>query len=1310
MTVPAVPPAEAPHEGAVLGVRRRQGERLLFWLTVAYFVFGGLFLVLREVVAPRIGDYRAEIAVALERAIGLPVAIDSLSAEWAGLRPRLHIGGLQISERDGSAALRFERVEAVLAWSTVLRLQPHFHRLEILSPQLALRREADGRLFVAGLPVDTDGAGDGGSLEWLLAQREILVRDAALSWSDGQRGAPELRLEKVSFRLDRRGGRYRFGLMAEPPAGLASRLDLRGDLVGTDPRDPVSWAGQLYLALDHAELGAWRPWIDYPVDIDGSGGLRAWIGLDADRQTSLSANLALDGVVTRLAPELPELDLENLRGQISLRRSAGGGTLQTRGLALRTGDGVTLAPVDIDLSVRGPSGGWVEEVSEGEFRVNRLDFAALARLAGHLPLDEAVRRRLAAFDPRGEASAVRIEWRGPVAEPQGWQIQASFRGIGLAAQDALPGLGGLSGEIDGNERGGRFRIAGEDAWIDLPAVFPEPRLALSTLRAEGGWSRRDGALELTLDSASFENADATGSASGRYRPVAGGPGEIDLTARLQQADGAAVWRYMPLVVNQDTRDWLRRSIVGGVAPEARLRLRGDLADFPFINGADGQFLVTARIAGARLEYAPGWPAIDAIDGELRFEGESMLVTAERGSIYGVRLSEVSAAIPSLMAHGGETMTIRGRAAGATADFLRFVSESPVATRINRFTDDMRAEGAGTLDLTLVMPLRQIADTTVEGRYRFADNRLWVVQGLPPLESAAGTLRFTGDTMAIPQARARLFGEPLTLTANTDEDGIVGFKASGTLAVSALRGEMDWPALAHLSGSTPWSADIALRREGVSVTVQSELAGITSSLPEPLNKPAGDRWPLRFELVGMDGGQRERMRATLADRIDLALLRRATPLGWAVERGGLGVFRPLPSAEDGVMVDARLDALDVDAWRRALRAPSADESAGAPALPLAGLRLDTGRLRAFGQTLNDVALRATAQSGDWRGQIASREANGRFEWRNAGDGALLARFDRVTLAAGEDEAETEAADDEPLRRLPAVDLQVKDFKLRDKALGELEVKAVNRGGEWQLESLAIRNPDAQLSSSGVWRTGVRQSTRLDFRLETGNVGALLQRLGYPDAVRDGEAVLAGKLGWQGAPVKVDYPSLAGSMQIDAAKGQFNKLEPGVGRLLGVLSLQALPRRITLDFRDVFSEGFVFDRVSGSIGVEAGVMHTDDLLIRGPAARIAMRGDTDLAAETQDLRVTVQPTLSESIAIGAAAGLINPVAGVVTYIAQKALSDPFEKLLAFDYAITGTWGEPKVEKLTGSAPPPGARDAAPSDQPDPAAPRSEPARQQ
>ena len=168
-------------------------------------------------------------------------------------------------------------------------------------------------------------------------------------------------------------------------------------------------------------------------------------------------------------------------------------------------------------------------------------------------------------------------------------------------------------------------------------------------------------------------------------------------------------------------------------------------------------------------------------------------------------------------------------------------------------------------------------------------------------------------------------------------------------------------------------------------------------------------------------------------------------------------------------------------------------------------------------------------------------------------------------------------------------------------------------------------------------------------------------------------------WQGAPTRIDYPSLAGRMDLAAEAGQFNKLEPGVGRLLGILSLQSLPRRITLDFRDVFSEGFAFDGISGSIDVADGVMHTEDLSIRGPAARVRMRGTADVEAETQDLRVAVQPTLSESVAIGAAASLLNPVAGVLTYLAQKALSDPIEKFFAYEYEIRGTWDDPEVRRL-------------------------------
>jgi uncharacterized protein YhdP len=286
---------------------------------------------------------------------------------------------------------------------------------------------------------------------------------------------------------------------------------------------------------------------------------------------------------------------------------------------------------------------------------------------------------------------------------------------------------------------------------------------------------------------------------------------------------------------------------------------------------------------------------------------------------------------------------------------------------------------------------------------------------------------------------------------------------------------------------------------------------------------------------------------------------------------------------------------------------------------------------------------------------------------------------VVGGAGDAAGDPQYVDDaQPPRRLPGLDIVAERFSLRGMELGRLEATAHNRGGQWHLDSVALANPDGRLSGAGRWVPGELAQTELDFRLEADDIGRFLTRVGYADAVRGGRAVLAGKLDWRGAPTRIHYPSLSGAFTLEAHNGQFRQLEPGVGRLLGVLSLQSLPRRLTLDFRDVLSEGFAFDRISGTIAMAAGVARTDDLLIRGPAARILMRGSADLEHETQDLRVSVQPTLSESVAIGAAAGLINPVAGVVTYFAQKALSDPIERLFAFDYAVSGSWSDPKVEK--------------------------------
>ena len=187
-----------------------------------------------------------------------------------------------------------------------------------------------------------------------------------------------------------------------------------------------------------------------------------------------------------------------------------------------------------------------------------------------------------------------------------------------------------------------------------------------------------------------------------------------------------------------------------------------------------------------------------------------------------------------------------------------------------------------------------------------------------------------------------------------------------------------------------------------------------------------------------------------------------------------------------------------------------------------------------------------------------------------------------------------------------------------------------------------------------------------------------------AVRNAPTKITGSLAWNGAPNDFDYPTLSGSFKLQTGAGQFTKIDPGIGKLLGVLSLQALPRRITLDFRDVFSEGFAFDDIAGSFQIAQGLMKTTDLRLEGPAASVTITGSIDLGRETQSLDVRVRPALSSTFSAGAAVLFIaNPLIGAAvgagTLLAQKLLDNPLGQMFSYDYRVTGSWSDPLVERV-------------------------------
>lgn len=1246
-------------------------------LFVLYFAAGLLILVGRHLLMPELAGQRELIERKLSAAIGLPVKIAAVSAAWPGLHPQLGIEGLQIHDpRDpgGRPALAFDRVAAEIGWSSLLFLELRLHRLEIVAPQLEMRRDAAGTLFIAGLPMG--GGEDGGFADWLLEQRRIVVRDARLVWRDELRGALPLELQQVNFELRNFGGHHSFGLTARPSTAVAAAIDLRGNLVGDSAADLAGWHGEFFADIAAVDLAAWSPWLDLPLEMThGRGGLRLWLEFADLLPTGFTADVHLADFSARLRPELPPLAVSRLDGRLAGRRAGNELAGEIRRLTLATPEGVEVQPLDASLRLvtRGRREG-------GELRANRVDLGILAVLADRVPLPAQLHEALRAFAPRGRIDDLAFSWQGQLEAPARWQAKGGFEGLALAAHKELPGFAGISGRLDGDERAGTVVIDSRGAQIHLPAVFPEPTLALAAIEAKIDWRRRAGAIEFQLDRLAFHNDDASGEANGSYRHTGQGPGEIDLSARLTRAAGDAVWRYMPLVVNRDARDWLRAGIVGGRADNAVLRLKGPLADFPFADGRGGIFQVKSKVHGATLNFAPGWPQMTGIDGDLLFEGVRMEIRARRGDIMGVALSDMQAVIPALDA-GEEVLTVTGRARGETQRFLDFIEASPVGARIDHFTETMTAQGTGDLDLKLTMPLRRIANTQVEGRYRFAGNRLQVLPALPPFTDAQGELSFTAERLQAKNLRARLLDQPLALEVTSAPGGVVRVAAAGTLAAQGLRNHYGLRAFDHLSGEAPWRGTVTVKRPSAEIRIESALDGLASSLPDPFNKSARDRLPLT--VTGRIEPRGDEWSVVLGDAVVLRLQEAGD--GW---RGGLAlgaaaVRAPPPAPAQGIALGVALPALDLDDWRPLLAngtgaTRGANGGNGKPAtLPaLTAIDLRSEDLRVMRRNFHGVRLQGTRSGTRWNLGLDSREAQGQLNWDGSGAGRIGGRLSRLHLPAAGG-AEPAADDAEAAQEMPAIDLAIDSFRLGEMALGEVRLKAENREGAWQAR-FDVRNDAARLTGDGRWRPSpTAPETALSFKLDMDSAEKLLDRLGLPDAVRHGDGRIEGDVRWRGNPLAPDFASLSGRVKADIGKGQFKKLEPGVGRLLGVLSLQSLPRRITLDFRDIFSEGFAFDSIVGEARIAKGVMTTDELRIRGPAAKILLSGQANLVAETQDLKVRVQPALGESLAVGAM--LAHPAAGAIAWAAQKILNDPLDRIFAYEYAVTGAWSDPRVEKI-------------------------------
>lgn len=1333
-------------------------------VVLAYFLFCTLILTLRYAVLPNIDHYKGDVEQIASRTLGRPVTITTIYASWQGLRPNLFLGGVAIHDKDGREALRLPGVSATLSWLSVLVGDVRLYTLEVSRPDMDIQRDKDGKLFVAGIPVQTGGEdGDSKGADWILSQREIVIREGRLRWNDYRRGAPELALDGLNFVLHNAWRQHQFALKATPPENVSAPLDLRANFSHPHFAGKISnvtqWRGEVYADLQNTDLAIWKTYIDYPIEVQqGKGAVRAWLSFDRAKVADFTADLMLANVQARLRPDLPPLDLQRVSGRVSVREdydksvAQGTPTFGTRGHAisltdfsLETRDGMVLPMTTISENYTPATRDRPEKT---EINARLLDLRTLANFAERLPLPAAQRQMLADFSPRGQVHDFSAQWQGSYPDISAYRIRGQFIDLAMNAQaarparpkgpktpaqaavPAIPGFENLTGTVDASDHGGSFSIDSRKIKFNMPGYFADPVMAFDQLDMRASWAFQEkDQLLLDVGKMEFVQGGLSGSLSGKHlmplTPQHGKPlGTIDLTGSITGFEMKNVGRYLPLQTPEHLHHWLTGALEGGTLRDVNIRLKGDLADFPFHpakpgDKPKGEFKVAGKIDRGRLNYAPAkfgkdgvspfWPVLEDIKGTIVFDRTRMEIKADART-HGTTASNVTAVIPDLAVHD-MLLEIDGNVSGKLQNFVQYTIDSPVYNWIGQFTEETKADGDAKLALKLQLQLAHMIDSKVQGSLQFAENDMTLQAGIPQLLRTSGKLEFNERGFNLNGIRSTFLGGQVALSGGTQRDGMTVIRADGNVSSEGLRKTYATAAMqrlaGHINGSTRYAATISVKKQRPEIIVESSMQGIALDFPAPLQKAANDSLPLRFELLALpteDGLLRDEMHMSLGTAISARYLRQKAAeknAEWRVLQGGIGVNVPAPQPDSGLIANVSLKSLNLDAWRRLVGTvvgggqPSGTAPTAGDTLNIAQyiepevLAARATELIVMDKKLDHVVVGASHQKGVWQANIDSDQASGYLTWNESpsgrGLGKVTARLASLIIPKSAASDVTELLEGKSdAAQLPGLDIVAEDFELFGKKFGQLQLTANNvrasAAREWRISKLSIVNGQAELKATGKWSSKDGDSvSNLNFSLEMEDAGKLLDRFGYANALRGGKGRMDGDLSWKGLPFALDIPSLSGQFSLNLASGQFLKVDAGAAKLLGVLSLQSLPRRLTLDFRDLFSEGFVFDGVTGTVVIAQGVARTDNFKMRSTLATVLMDGSADVAHESANLHAVVIPEINAGGASVVYALAVNPVIGVGSFLAQLFLREPLMRAFTHEYKITGPWKEPVVTKM-------------------------------
>ncbi|GJB78317.1 TIGR02099 family protein [Pseudomonas asiatica] len=1242
-------------------------------------VLVALYVSLGRELVPLVAEYRADVESKAEQALGLPVHVGALEGRWSGLAPVLRVRDLQLG--DGATALRLDDVKVVPdVWASLTAREVRLARIQLGGLQLILRENEQGAWNLEGLPKKDDAPLDPAELLQRLRQLgRIDVFDSQVTLHPWQRDP--LTLTYVSVGLQAGASRHALDLRATLPDGQPLSLNLRSRATPSAWRDGKVEA---YLSLPQSDWARWLPprlLGQWHADALRAGG-EFWVDWSKGQ---------LQQAVVRLnAPELhgayagrKAARLNNLALGAWFLRQEQGFDVVVDSLAMDVGK--TRWESHLQLQQRPGEDAAAESWN---VQADRLDLTPLTPLVDALaPLPDKVMAVVDGLNVTGALRNVRLVARPKAEGDQRLQFEANLEKVGFDAYHNAPAAGNVSGSISGDLGHGELRLDTDAFMLHLYPIFAKP----------WHYQKANARLTWALDKEGFtlvapylkvlgEEGKIAGDFLIRLLFEEGREDYMDLRVGLTEGDGRYTAKYLPEVLSPALDEWLRSAIVKGTVDEGYFQYQGSLNHG--VAPEARSISLFFKVRDAALDFQPGWPQVQHVDGDVFIEDSGVRVKAQRGVLLDTKVSNVSVDIPHVDEGQQSHLYLDGDFDGSLGDGLKILKEAPIGT--GEIFAGWEGEGPLKGKVKLDIPLARGQRPKVQVDFATDDARLKVAPPSLELSRLKGDFSFDLDKgLSGKGISLQAFGKPVT--AQITAEGQPGqmqtrVNASGQVSLKALTDWLQFKQALPASGDLPYQLQVSLGSRDNRLSVDSSLRGLAIDLPAPFGKAAADTRDTRFSMT-LQGPER-RFDVAYTDLARFAYAAPAEKLGQGRGELLLGTGNAQVPAGQGLRVRGHLETLDLGPWQEQAARLAGDDPGGSARQNLQGVDLSIGQLKAFGLDLNQAVVRLARGGPAWDLRFDSKEVIGNARVPDAKGAPMVVRMQTLRLpaaSAAEKQAEAQAEEGpDPLasfdpRKVPALDLSIDKLYRGDDLYGSASLKLRPTARGVTASDIDLDFKGLRIDGGGGWE-GEPGSTSSWYkgRLDGKNLADVLKAWGFAPTVtsRDFRLDVDGR--WPGSPASVSLKRFSGSMDAALRTGQFVEVEGSAQalRVFGLLNFNSIGRRLRLDFSDLFDKGLAYDRVKGLLVASDGVYVTrEPIAVTGPSSNFELDGTLDLVRDRVDANLQVSLPVTNNLPL-AALIVGAPAVGGALFLVDRLIGDRVSRFASVHYRVEGPVKEPRI----------------------------------